>query len=162
MDDVYAYAKDPEWEKYLGLELPIPYTRRNAEEYVAGRVLVDWSTNPTFAIVLDSTVIGGIALSISKAHQRAGLGYALAKAHWGKGLMTEAAMAVVDYGFVEHKLAKVFAMADLRNIGSYKVMEKLGMSREGLHRGHSVKRGERRDEVFYGILREQWESRSVG
>ena len=155
VDDVYA--KDPEWERYLGLPLPQPYTRRDAEAYIAGRLLADWTTNPTFAIVLDSTVISGIGLRIVEAHQRAELGYALARVHWDKGLMPEAAKAVLDYGFVEHGLAKIYAMADLRNIRSYRVMEKLGMTREGVLRNHSVKRGELRDDVVYGLLREEWE-----
>ena len=157
VDDVYAYAKDPEWERYLGLPLPQPYTRRDAEEYIAGRVLADWSTVPTFAIVLDSTVIGGIGLRISAAHQMGELGYALARVHWGKGLMPEAAKAVMEYGFVEHGLAKIYASADLENRRSTRVMEKLGMTREGILRSHSAKRGERRDDVVYGILREEWE-----
>ena len=157
VDDVYAYARDPEWERYLGLPLPQPYTRRNAEAFVAGRVLASWGENPTFAIVLDSTVIGGIGLRIADAHQRAELGYALARVHWGKGLMPEAAGVVMDYSFVEHGLAKIYAMADLRNVRSYRVMEKLGMTREGVLRSHSMKRGELRDDVVYGMLREEWE-----
>ena len=160
VDDVYAYAKDPEWERYLGLPLPQPYTRRDAEAYIAGRVLADWSTVPTFAIVLDSTVIGGIRLRITAAHQRGELGYALSRVHWGKGLMPKAAKAVMEYGFVEHGLAKICAIAHLRNVRSYRVMEKLGMTREGVLRSHIAKRGERRDEVIYGILREEWERRS--
>ena len=60
-EDVFAYAKDPEWAIYLGWGLPRPYRRRDAEKYVAGRILAPWSTNPTFAIELDSAVIGASA-----------------------------------------------------------------------------------------------------
>ena len=102
-------------------------------------------------------MIGGIGLRIADAHQRAELGYALARVHWGKGLMPEAAGVVMDYSFVEHGLAKIYAMADLRNVRSYRVMEKLGMTREGVLRSHSMKRGELRDDVVYGMLREEWE-----
>lgn len=157
VDDVYAYAKDPEWERYLGLPLPQPYTRRDAEAYIAGRVLADWSTEPTFAIVLDSRVIGGIGVRISAAHQRGEMGYALARVHWGKGIMPEAALAVIDWAFGEHGLAKIYASADPRNRRSTRVMEKLGMTREGVLRSHRKGRGERVDEVYYGILREEWE-----
>ena len=156
VDDVYAYAKDPEWDRYLGLPLPQPYARRDAEEYVAGRVLADWSTEPTFAIVLDSTVIGGIGLRIIETHQRAELGYALARVHWGKGLMPEAVQAVIDWAFREYGSAKIYATADLRNGRSTRVMEKLGMTREGVLRSHGKARGERVDEVYYGIIREEW------
>ena len=162
VDDVYAYAKDTEWERYLGLPLPQPYTRRDAEAYVAGRVVAYWSTEPTFAIVLDSTVIGGIGLRIREAHQTAELGYALARPHWSKGLTTEAALAVVGMAFENRGLAKVYAAADLRNRPSWRVMEKLGMTREGVLRSHRKCRKERIDEVYYGILREEWEARTGG
>ena len=66
-DDIYAYAKDPEWERYLGL--PHPYTQQHGEEYVARRLLADCGKQATFAIVLDSTVIGSIRLRISEEHQ---------------------------------------------------------------------------------------------
>ena len=141
---------------------PLPFIclaaldRANLEKMI-NRVLASWGENPTFAIVLDSTVIGGIGLRIADAHQRAELGYALARVHWGKGLMPEAAGVVMDYSFVEHGLAKIYAMADLRNVRSYRVMEKLGMTREGVLRSHSMKRGELRDDVVYGMLREEWE-----
>jgi len=157
LDDVYAYTRDPEWERYIGPPLPLPYTRPDAEEYVARCLLADWTEDATFAIVLESTVIGSISLRFSDERQRAELGYALARAHWEMGLMTEAATAVIDYGFVSHNLAKIHASADVRNVGSYRVMEKVGMVREGVLRSHRRGRGERIDSVLYGILRHEWE-----
>ena len=76
--------------------------------------------------------------------------------HWRKGLMVEAGRAVVDWGFRERDLEKVFAQGDARNKRSLRVMEKLGMSREGILRSHGEGRGERIDDVYYGILREEW------
>ena len=130
-DDVFEYASDPEWPRYLP-GIPDPYTRRHAHEFVARGVLASWATNPTFAIVLDSRVIGGTGLTVQAENEVGALGYAIAKAHWGKGLTTEAAQAVVDWGFEQHRLAKVYAVADLRNQASWRVMEKLGMTREGV------------------------------
>lgn len=162
VDDVYVYAKDPEWAQYLLLPIPQPYTRRNAEEFVARQVLADWSTNPDFAIVLKSVVVGGINLRIDGTHDTAGLGYGLARAHWGKGLVAEAAKAVIDWGFAEYGLAKIYARADLRNQRSTKVMEKVSMTREGVLRSHRKGRGERIDEVYYGLLRQEWERLKAG
>ena len=68
----------------------------------------------------------------------------------------EAARAVVQWGFEERGLAKVFARADARNTNSLRVMEKLGMIREGLLRSHLERRGERIDEVYYAVLRTEW------
>ena len=161
VDDVYAYAKDPEWDRYLLLPVPQPYTRRNAEEFTARQVLTSWSTDPHFAIVLNSVVVGGVGLSINEIHKTAGLAYGLGKVHWGRGLIPEAALAVIDWAFRKYGLAKIYARADLRNRRSTRVMEKLGMIREGVLRSHRKGRGERVDEVYYGILREEWEDRDT-
>ena len=159
VDDVYAYASDPEWARYLFLRVPEPYRRRDAEEFIASSLLAPWRTNPAFAIVLGTTVIGGINLRIDEAEEIAALGYAIAKPHWGNGLAPEAARAVIDWGFTQHGLSKVYATADLRNRRSWRVMEKLGMRREGVLRSHRKERGDRANEVYYGVLREEWGER---
>jgi ribosomal-protein-alanine N-acetyltransferase len=156
--DVFAYAKDPEWFRYLGRRMPRPYLRRDSDEYVAKRILAPWESNPTFAMVLDSTVIGGVGLKIRESNDHAELGYGLARIHWGEGLVTEAARAVVDWGFKDLGLAKIFAMADLPNKGSWRVMEKLGMTREGVLRRESIVNDKPVDNLYYGLLREEWEA----
>ena len=155
-DDVFEYSNDPDWARYLP-QVPQPYTRRDAEEFVARRIVTSWDTNPAFAMTLDSTVVWAINLLISEPDETASLGYAIARAHWGKELMPEAARAVIDWGFTERGLAKVYATADLRNRRSWRVMEKLGMTREGVLRSHRMGREGRIDEVYYGLLREEWE-----
>jgi ribosomal-protein-alanine N-acetyltransferase len=157
-EDVFAYAKDPEWSLYLGRRMPSPYLRRDADEYVATRILAPWDSNPTFAMVHDSKVIGSIGLKKRESRDDAELGYGMARAHWRKGLMTEAAHAVVDWGFKNLGLAKIFAMADLPNQGSWRVMEKLGMTREGVLRRESIVNGQPVDDLYYGLLREEWET----
>ena len=117
------------------------------------------SESSPFAIVLDGTVVGAINLRIDAEKETASLGYGLAREHWGRGLMLEAARAVVGWGFEERGLAKVYSTADLRNKRSWRVVEKLGMTREGLMRSHRVFQGERTDEVYYGILRDEWQGR---
>ena len=63
----------------------------------------------------------------------------------------------MDWGFREFALHKVFARADLRNVASWRVMEKLGMAREGVLRSHTRLRDEYFDDVYYGILRDEWQ-----
>ena len=159
IDDVLEYASDPEWARYLPRE-PQPYTREAAEKSVARRVLESWKTHPNWAIVFDEKVVGGIILMIDVKHEIGELGYELSRGHWGKGLMDEAAGAVMDWGFRERGLAKVYAIADGRNARSIRVMEKAGMTREGVLRSHIKARDGRADDVYYGILREEWASPS--
>jgi RimJ/RimL family protein N-acetyltransferase len=156
-DDVYAFAVDPEWSRYL-FAIVEPYTRAHAEEFVAKAVLHGWDAGPMLAIVLDSKVIGGINLRVDRATGTGEIGYSIGQEHWGKGLTCEAATALLDWAFPTYDLAKVYARADARNMRSWRVMEKLGMQREGVLRAHRVIAGERSDEVVYGVLREEWRS----
>ena len=155
VDDVLAYASGPEVGRYL--ELPQPYTRDDAEEYVARRLLDDWSSEATFAIVWRRRVVGSISLHVNVRDEVAALGYGLARWTWGRGIVPEAGRAVIDWGFEAYALHKIYSRADVRNRQSWRVMEKLGMSREGVLRGCRKVRGEQVDDVCYGVLREEWE-----
>ena len=159
VDDVLGYAKDPEWAEFLLDSVSQPYTRRSAEEFIADRMVAP-GTQFSWAIVLGGAGVGGIILSVDSKHETGEIDYALAKSHWGRGLMAEAAGAVVDWGFGERGLHRISAQADIRNLRSWRVMEKLGMSREGLFRSHrkDPRPGYPRiDMVFYSLLREEWE-----
>ena len=160
VDDVFEYASDPEWARYLE-RVPQPFTRRAAEERVARGVLESWDTHPTWAIVLNHKVVGAIVLMIDVQHEIGELGYELSREHWGKGLTVEAARAVIDWGFEERSLAKVFGQADAHNKRSHRVMEKLDMTREGFLRSHGKGRVGRVDDVHYGFLREEWERQNA-
>lgn len=104
-------------------------------------------------------VIGGIALRLSPEHRLAELGYGLARSAWGRGLATEAVRAVMDTAFVLLPLLnRIRAVADPRNVASLRVMERLGMVREGVLRQNRVVRGELVDEVWCGILRSEWDA----
>ena len=155
VDDVLAYASDHEVGRYL--EVPQPYTRDDAVEFVARRILDDWSTEPTFAIVWERQVVGSISLHVDVQHEIAEMGYALARQAWGRGIVPEAARSVIDWGFERYALHKVYARSDVRNRQSWRVMEKVGMTREGVLRGHRKMRDEHVDFICYGVLREEWE-----
>ncbi len=155
VEDVASYASDPEVGRYLAL--PQPYGRADAVEFIASQVLAEWSTRPTFAIVLEGQAVGSVSMRVNAPNDIAEMGYLLGKAQWGKGLMPEAGRAVMDWGFERYGLHKVWAYADLRNRRSWRVMEKLGMTREGVLRGNGKLRDEYVDDVCYGILRDEWE-----
>ena len=159
VDDVFEYAKDPEWAEYLLDVVPQPYTRRNAEEFIAGRMIAP-STEFAWAIVLGGTGIGGIVLRVDLKHETGGIGYSLARSYWGRGLMTEACRAVINWAFGERGLQKIWSQADIRNRPSWRVMERLGMVREGVLRSHDKDQRPgypRIDHVYYGLLRQKWE-----
>ena len=156
--DVYEYAQDPDWAIFL--PLPRPYTYRDAEEFVARSFLEDWNTHPHFAITLRGSVIGSINIRVDVRNKAAEIGYAIGRAHWGQGITAEAATAALDWAFREFDFARICAKADLENHQSWRVMEKLGMQREGITRssGTSARNPDRREDIVtYSVLRAEWE-----
>lgn len=159
VDAVLAYADDPEWSRFLRV-LPSPYTRMDAERFVARQLLWDPETQPTWAIELEGAAVGGINVALRFEHRLGELGYSIARARWSRGYVTEAARAVIDAAFTTHEdLNRVCAHADAQNTASQRVMEKVGMTREGVLRQHHVERGEPIDMAWYGVLRGEWEAR---
>ena len=157
VDDVLVYATDPEWARYL--PVPQPYTQADAEKFIAGQVLLDREVHPAWAIEHAGAVIGGINLRFHFDHHVGEMGYSIARGYWGRGLATEAARTVMEVAFTTYaSLNRLRAMADARNIGSLRVMEKLGMVREGVLRQNRLVRREFIDEVWYGVLRPEWEA----
>ena len=155
-DDVFEYASDDKWLRHLP-RVSQPFTRKAAEEFVARQLLTSWETHPVFAIVLGAKVVGSIGFRVDQKNEIGVIGYRIAREHWGKGLIPEAAKAVIGCAFREYGLAKVYAWTDSPNTQSQRVMEKLGMTREGVLRSHGKGRDGRVDEFHYGILREEWE-----
>ena len=130
VDDVLEYGSDPEWAVFYDH----PYDRaRGPRTWLPARCSRPGTNIPWFAMELDGKVIGMAMLSLER-RDIANLGFDVARPHWGKGLALEAARAVVDWAFRELGLIKVAAFANPRNRQSWRVMEKLGMTREGLMR----------------------------
>ena len=107
----------------------------------------------------DNTIVGGINLhGVSNKSWRAELGYNLGSKWWNKSIMTEAAGAVLKFAFDEIGFNKICAMHDTENVGSGRVMQKIGMIREGRFYKHSRRKdGTWGDIDYYGILKENWE-----
>lgn len=107
----------------------------------------------------DGALLGAVSLMLAPEHRRAELGYWLGVPYWSEGYMTEAAGALVDYGFRELGLRRIFARHFGSNPASGRVMLKIGMRLEGTLREHDIKWGRIEDDVYYGLLRNEWEQR---
>lgn len=105
----------------------------------------------------DDRVIGTCTLAeIDHTHRRAEIGFALARAHWGRGYMVEAAGRLLEFAFGPLGLARVEADVDPRNASSLRLLERLGFVREGLARERWRVGGEVQDGVLYGLLAREW------
>ena len=143
------------------LNIPHPYEDGMAQEWIGTHQdRYDKGESVVFAIVLNdhSTLIGAIGLEISKDHDRAELGYWIGKPYWNKGYCTEAARALIQYGFDVLGLVRIHASHFGRNPASGRVMQNIGMIHEGSLRRHINKRGKLEDLEVYGILKEEWKS----
>ena len=151
---LHAYRSEPEWARYLP-GLPQPYTLADAERDVDEYVGLDAATHAFWGIEYEGRLIGNIDAELETPF-RALIGYGIARSHWGQGLTTEAAQAVVGWAFSHPAVVRVYAEADERNAGSRRVMEKLGMQHEGTLRCHRDDRGVPANHVLYAVLRSEW------
>jgi ribosomal-protein-alanine N-acetyltransferase len=89
-------------------------------------------------------------------HGRAEISYALAPAYWGQGFATEAARAVIRFGFERMALNRVEALVHPENIASRRVLMKVGMVAEGMLRQVLALKGVPTDHMIYSLLRADW------
>lgn len=105
----------------------------------------------------EGELVGTCTLSrIDRANRRAELGFALGRAHWGRGYMADALPAVITFAFERLGLHRLHADTDPRNAASIRVLERLGFRREGALREHYFVGDEPQDAIVYGLLRSEW------
>jgi [ribosomal protein S5]-alanine N-acetyltransferase len=135
--------------------IPHPYTADDAhsflahaeEEFSAGRSAI-------FAVTIspNGEFCGAVGLVIAPAQQRAELGYWIGVPYWNQGFATEAASAVIAFGFEVLRLNKIHASYFAGNTASQRVLEKIGMRHEGPSRNHIRKWNRFIDVENYGLL----------
>ncbi len=114
----------------------------------------------TLAVTIESDgLVGAIGLHFAPVHRRAELGYWIGVPYWNRGFATEAARAMVDYGFRELGLHRIWARHFSGNPASGRVLEKVGMVNEGTLRGHVLRWDRMEDLICYSILEPEWRSR---
>lgn len=138
------------------LAIPHPYPAGAATAWIGGHAAA-WAAGErlTLAIcVADAPhdVVGAISLTLAAEHARGELGYWVGAGMWGRGYATEAARAVVSFGFATLGLNRIQARHFLRNPASGRVLQKLGMRCEGMHRQAYRRWGRFEDVAVYAIL----------
>jgi ribosomal-protein-alanine N-acetyltransferase len=149
------YAQDPEVTRYVSWR-----AHRNLDEtreYMQ-MCLLAWDVGKAFHWVIESAedkqVMGMIIARVNA--EKWELGYVLARAYWRQGYMTEALKALIAWALKQKELHRVWAVCDIDNIASARVMEKIGMQREGILKRWSVHPNisdEPRDSFCYAITK---------
>ena len=146
---VLRYWDSSPWSEPARAERFIAACWQMAEEGSGARLAMDR--------VSDNAFIGWCSLSRWNSDYRsASMGYCLGDATWGQGYATEAARALLRWGFDTLDLNRVQAETDTRNAASARVLEKLGFVREGTLREDCVVNGEVSDSWVYGLVRREW------
>jgi ribosomal-protein-alanine N-acetyltransferase len=146
---VTRYWSMPPWTSIAQAEQSI---RDSLEAYRTG-------TSLRFGIVIKETgqLVGHLKLyDFSDANRRCDIGYALLPACWGKGYLSEALTAILDYAFSALDMNRIEADIDPRNAASQKLLERMHFQREGYMRERWIVNGEICDTAFYGLLKRDW------
>ncbi len=137
------------------LKIPHPYLSQDAEKWIATHQMdFEQEKGVCLAIVskTEEHLLGCISLTLTPQHQRAEMGYWIGVPHWNQGYGTEAAREIVRYGFEDLKLHKIAANHFADNTPSGRIMQKIGMIREGQFQDHFFKDDRAISIVVYGIL----------
>ena len=155
IDDLMKFAVHEEWSRYI--RPPFPYSRENAREFLADRVGLSRPDQTVWCIQREKQMIGDVGFAWHTKNRAAEIAYSLSPEHWNQGLMAEACRAAIDTVFVGNEaLNRIYAAIDTRNAASIKLVEKLGMAREGILRQNRMQKGQLVDDAWYAILREEW------
>ena len=163
LEPFLAYRSDPTISRYQGWELP--YTRQMALDFIEEMKRVEpgyrWHWYQ-FALELKSgrVMIGDCGFHLLEADRRqAEIGFTIARNYQGFGYGSEAVIRVLDYLFEEMELHRVQAACDPKNLNSVRLLEHVGLRREGHFIENYWSRDHWSDEYWYAILSREWVNR---
>lgn len=161
MDELVEMADDPEIARWT--HVPHPYTRENAAAFIP-YAKEKQRLGREFHLVMEDTesrrMLGMIALTdIDIESERAEVGYWVAEHARGRGIASEALALLLEAAFEQLGLTRIYAFVLEGNVGSVKLLERIGFHEEGRLRWHTKRDGRWMDKIWYGLLREEWETR---
>ncbi len=133
-----AYVSDPEIPRYMTW---VAHREVGETEAFLRFCLSNWEEGSSFEYVIERLQDPGNPVGMIGMHPgpgRVGFGYVLAREHWNRGYMTEALKALVDWSLSQDGIHRAQAFCDLENPASARIMEKAGMTREGILRRYSL------------------------
>ncbi len=157
--DFLAYQTHIETLRYMPIE---PLTEERAIRFLARQAEVEIGDEGgyiVFAIhhIGDAKMIGEVGINLlPKAQSKGEIGWSLHPSYQGCGYATEAAQVLLNYGFAYRKLHRITSICDPRNTASFRLMERLGMRREGHLRQSQFMQGAWQDEYIYALLLDEW------
>lgn len=160
VDDLYDYAKNPNVGPHGGWK---PHESKEESLEILQTLFLDKYDSWAIVDKENGKVIGSIGYEEDVRRKGANckeLGYAMAEDYWGRGIMTEAAKAAIQYGFDAMQLDMVSIYRNPQNHRSGRVIEKCGFTYEGtLRQAYQIYDNTLRDVACYSMTREEYEKR---
>jgi len=159
---VHEYAVDPQVYRHMPWGPNSEDETRAFVERAMARQLEEPRLHFELAVTLRGSgqLIGGCGIRAADERFRsADMGYCLRQDCWGKGLGTEAASALIAFGFEHLGVHRIWATCDTGNTRSAHVLEKSGMALEGTMRDDTWLRGQWRSSRLYSVLETQWDQK---
>lgn len=155
---VHAYASNPDVTKYM---LWGPNTKEQTKHFL-NCAIAKSDENPVtnfqyVAIIMDSGKLIG-ACNIASTGNTAEIGWILNSLYHRQGYGTEMGKLLLEFGFNTLNLHRIIAHCDAENYGSYRIMENIGMRKEGLFIEGREGNDGYRDELSYAITKSEWEA----
>ena len=149
-------ANDARVARFLRDSFPYPYSPEDAEAFIAFAREENGRGEFYRAIVADGKAVGGIAVTRgADVYKKSGeLGYWLAPAVWGRGVMTRAVREICKEVFETTDIVRIFAEPFSVNAASCRVLEKNGFAKEGVKKKSVFKNGEFYDSAMYALVKE--------
>ena len=159
-----AYRSDPAVARYQPWSSP--YTLQDASTLIQELTAADPATPGWFQYGIerraDGALIGDLGVHLHHNGQQADIGFTLAVEHQGAGYGTEAVRRILDHLLVERGLHKVSAECDARNLASARLLTRAGFQLEGRLRSHTWIKGEWTDDLWFGVLAQEWSPQAAG
>lgn len=158
VDAVHSWARLPEVSRFQAWG---PNTEAETREFVEAAVAAWYEEPPSrfkfLAVSDDDVVIGGGELSIrNRTHRQGEISYIVHPDRWGRGVGTAIGRELLRVGFEQHGLHRIYATCDPRNVGSERVLRKLGMTYEGQLREVELISDGWRDSKLFSLLESEW------
>jgi [ribosomal protein S5]-alanine N-acetyltransferase len=156
--DLFAFRSDPEVQRYNSAPMQDPAEATALIDELRAQYAAQQAVHWAVTLPGDPRVLGLMGLAaVDNYHSRAEIGYDLRRDHWGRGVATDAARAILTFGFISLDLHRVEAQTIADNHASVRLLQRLGFQLEGVRRDHSWEEdGSFHDSAVYGLLRHEF------
>jgi RimJ/RimL family protein N-acetyltransferase len=152
VESLVTYADNRNIWINLRDRFPHPYSKRDGHAFI--RHVREQHPETAFAIAVNGEAAGGIGFQLQSDVERvsAEIGYWLGEPFWGRGIATEALVALTQHAIATHGLTRVYALPFAWNVASCRVLEKAGYLLEGRLRRSAIKDGVVTDQLQYAFI----------